>query len=99
MGRVLWVMLLAAGIGILPAAGWFLSPAYPGVGWKEEFESVCGGTDAAMTLGTEELKELVARCDRLKERIESEEESTRKIYLRRLKSCRDLYLYVLETRK
>jgi hypothetical protein len=99
MGRVLWVMLLAAGIGVFSTAVVSLSPAHSGEGWKEEFESVCSRTDAAMTLSTEELKDLVGRCDRLKERIESEEESTRRVYLRRLKSCRDLYLYVLESRK
>ncbi len=99
MTRMLRIAILAAGIGVLPAAAPFLPPAHAEQGWKEEFEAVCGRTDAAMTLGREELKDLVARCDRLKEKIESEEESTRKVYLRRLKSCRDLYLFVLDTRK
>ncbi len=96
---MLRISVLAAGIGILSAAALVLSPARADQGWMGEFEAVCGRTDAAMTLSTEELKDLVARCDRLKERIESEEESTRKIYLRRLKSCKDLYLFVLDTRK
>ena len=68
-------------------------------GWKGEYDSVCSKTDVAMTLSPEELKALVARCDRLKPQIEAEEESTRKVYLRRLQMCRDLYQYVLESKE
>ncbi|MHB1024590.1 MAG: hypothetical protein ACYC24_02660 [Desulfobacteria bacterium] len=64
-------------------------------GWKAEYEAVCAQTDMAMTLSVEELKGLIARCDRLKPQIEAEEESTRKVYLRRLRMCRDLYKYML----
>ena len=67
-------------------------------GWKSEYDTICSKTDVAMTLSTEELKGLIARCDQLKLRIEAEEESTRKVYLRRLKMCRDLYDYVLENK-
>jgi hypothetical protein len=66
-------------------------------GWKAEYESVCSKTDIAMTLTEEELNGLIARCDKLKPQIEREEESTRKVYLRRLQMCRDLYKYVLES--
>jgi len=67
--------------------------------WRAEFDAVCSKTDVAMTLSVDELKGLVARCDRLKPQIESEEESTRKIYLRRLQMCRDLYKFVLESKE
>ena len=43
----------------------------------------------------EELRSLVERCDRLKPQIEALDPSARKVYLRRLQLCRDLYLYVL----
>ncbi len=99
MRKILWISMLTAGLGFLAAAGPFLFPAHAQQGWKGEFEDVCGKTDAAMVLGTDELKELIGRCDRLKGKIEAEDESTRKVYLRRLKSCRDLYSYVLETRE
>ncbi len=98
MGRTLATLILALGI-LLPAACLFPASAGAEQGWKEEFEAVCSRTDAAMALSTDELKGLIGRCERLKEKIEAEEESTRKIYLRRLKSCKDLYSYVLETRK
>jgi len=67
--------------------------------WKAEFDAVCSKTDMAMTLSVGELKDLVAGCDRLKPKIEAEEESTRKVYLRRLQMCRELYKYVLENKK
>jgi len=68
-------------------------------GWKTEYESVCAKTDMAMVLSVEELKGLIARCDKLKPQIEKDEESTRKVYLRRLHMCRELYQYVLDTKE
>jgi len=67
--------------------------------WKAEYESVCSKTDMAMTLSVDELRGRIALCDKLKSRIEMEEESTRKVYLRRLQMCRDLYKYVLESKE
>ncbi len=67
--------------------------------WKAEFDAVCSKTDVAMTLSSEELNGLIARCDRLKEKIEAEGESTRKVYLRRLHMCRELYRYVLDSKE
>lgn len=99
MRVILFPALLTVILGLYSAILLFPTPAGAEQGWKEEFEAVCSKTDAAMTLRTEELKDLVERCDRLKERIEAEEESTRKVYLRRLKSCRDLYFYMLEARE
>lgn len=66
--------------------------------WRGEFEAVCVKTDIAMSLSDEELTDLVARCDKLAERIGAEGEIVRKVYLRRLQSCRALFAYVLETR-
>ena len=67
-------------------------------GWREEFDAVCAKTDIAMTLSRDELSDLIGRCDRLTARIEAEEESTRKVYLRRLRMCQDLYRFVLQSK-
>jgi len=67
--------------------------------WNAEFDAVCSKTDVAMTLSVGELKDLVARCVQIKKRIEAQEESTRKVYLRRLQMCSDLYKYVLENKE
>jgi len=66
--------------------------------WKKEFEEVCAKTQDAMLLSQDELRELVRRCDALKPRLEALGESERKVYLKRLSACRNLYAYVLESR-
>ncbi len=71
---------------------------YAGEAWKAEFEAVCSQTDSAMELAEGELKELIERCDKLKPLIESADESTKKVYLRRLQKCRDLYVFALESK-
>jgi hypothetical protein len=66
--------------------------------WRSEFEAVCVKTDLAMNLPSAELTDLIARCDRLAPKIAAEGETVRKVYLRRLQSCRSLFAYVLESR-
>lgn len=64
--------------------------------WKLEFDKVCGQTDNAADLSAEELKKALARCDALKPQIEALEASPRKVYLKRLQMCRNLFAYLLE---
>jgi len=66
--------------------------------WRVEFEAVCGTTDASTTFTVEELTSLIARCDKLAVVIGAEEETVRRVYLRRLKMCRDLLAFVLESK-
>jgi hypothetical protein len=67
--------------------------------WKKEFDEICAGTDDPMRLSTEELKGLIRRCDTLEKVIEGLDASTRKVYLKRINMCRDLYRYVLSVRE
>jgi hypothetical protein len=66
--------------------------------WKKEFEDICSKTESSMALPSDELKSLVARCDKLKIVIDSQDESTKKVFRKRLQLCRDLYDYVLKSR-
>lgn len=66
--------------------------------WKAEFEEVCGKTDDSMGMTKDELKALLARCDKLKPLIEAQEETVRKVYLKRLQMCRDLFAYVYDVK-
>lgn len=66
--------------------------------WQQEFDTVCSKTTDAMSLSADELKSLVQRCDTLEPKIEKLDESRKKVYLRRLKQCRGLYAYVLESK-
>ncbi len=74
-------------------------PAFAEQNWKNEFDEICAKNDDAMSLGVDELKNLIQRCDKLKPRIEALDETPRKVYLRRLQLCRELYLFVLESKE
>jgi uncharacterized protein YkvS len=66
--------------------------------WKAEFADICSKTDDPMALSIAEVKSLVERCDKLKPRIEKLDESTAKVYLKRLQMCKDLFAFVLESK-
>ena len=76
---------------------------YPGIArsedaWLKEFEAVCSQTGDAMDMTKDQLNQLVERCNRLKPDIEKQDEITKKVYLKRLESCRALYQFILETK-
>ena len=92
---------LAAGALDLRGAGRVAAPAEARAeedDWFAEFEAVCSRTQDAMSLSTDELRTLLARCERLKPRIDALDPSRRKVYTRRLQLCRDLYRFVLDSR-
>ena len=66
--------------------------------WKAEFADICSKTDDPMVLSKAEVAGLVERCDKLRPRIEKLDESTAKVYLKRLQMCKDLFVFVLETK-
>lgn len=64
--------------------------------WRADFEQTCSKTSDAMTLSLAELNTLLERCSSLQKIIETQEESVRKVYLKRLQLCRNLYAYMVE---
>jgi len=66
---------------------------------KKQVDEACAKTQDAMNLSGDELKELVARCDRLAPVVAAQPEPHRKVLGLRLKRCRDLYQFVLDTRE
>ena len=68
-------------------------------GWRKEFDEVCGRTQDAMSLATDELRALVRRCDALKPAMDALGETERKVASRRLRECRNLYQFVLDSRE
>ena len=95
-GRVASLVAATGLLLTLLAAG--SAGAQEPVDWRVEFEAVCGTTAASMSFTVEELTSLIARCDKLAEWIGAEEETVRRVYLRRLKMCRDLLVFVLESK-
>ncbi len=96
MTRILaWTLIACFACGGAPAA---LSPvpsALAAEEWKADFDDICAKTQDAMALTPEELTALIGRCDRLRPKIEKLDDSTSKVYLKRLQMCRDLYAFVL----
>jgi hypothetical protein len=76
----------------------FCSTAFAEELWKQELMDICSKTDEAMSFSTDELKKLLQRCEKLRPVIESLEETPRKVYLKRLRMCGNLYSFVLESK-
>jgi len=76
----------------------FIAVARAEADWRKELDDICSKTQDAMALGVEELRSLVVRCDALKPQLEKLDESSRKVFTRKLQACRDLYQFVLESR-
>ena len=94
-----WALLLPgaspAGRLFLPGNGY----AFAEEDWRGEFDSICAKTGDSMELSTDELKSLISRCDKLKELIGKLDESTKKVFSKRLQMCRDLYVFSLEAKE
>jgi len=73
--------------------------AYAQQSWRTEFDDLCGKTQECDALSAEELNKLIERCDKLKEQIETLDETQRKVYLKRLQMCRDLFAFMLEAKE
>lgn len=71
-------------------------PAYAEEEWRVEFEALSRKTQEPTALTASELRELIARCDALKGRIEKLEEHLRKVPLLRLEKARKLFVFTLE---
>jgi len=67
--------------------------------WQKEFEDICSNTMESMNLTVAQLRQLIERCDKVRLTIDTLEETQRKVYQRRLKMCRDMYVFALETKE
>lgn len=99
LNRLLLLLLIGCCIcgevGVLAPARLFATEE----SWKTTFDRTCGQTDNAAGMSVEELKKAVASCDALKPQIEALEATPRKIYLKRLQMCRNLFVYLLESKE
>jgi hypothetical protein len=66
---------------------------------KRQVDEACAKTQDAMSLTSDELRQLVTRCERLAPVVNKLPDPHRKVLALRLKRCRDLYQFVLDTRE
>ena len=64
--------------------------------WIDEFHDLCGQPDRATRLTKDELAARLARCDRLAGTIANGTHPGAKVYLFRLKKCRDFHQYLID---
>lgn len=67
--------------------------------WRTEFDETCANTSDAMALSVTELQVLITKCEKLQKAIEQLDESTHKVFLKRILKCKNLYQFVLDTKK
>ena len=67
--------------------------------WKQDMADVCYKTDDAMTLSKDELKAMIQKLDKIQVVIDGLEETPRKVNLRRLEMCKNLFIFVLESKE
>lgn len=94
-------------VTIMRAAGWslvtvlLLSPLSWGGEdeWRAEFERACSQSNRSMVMTVKELQELVTACDRVDKLLEVQDETVRKVYRKRVQQTKNLYLFMIETKK
>lgn len=67
--------------------------------WRVEFDETCANTSSAMDFSVPELQALITRCEKLQKDLEQLDESTRKVFLKRVLMCKNLYQFVLDSKK
>lgn len=88
-------LILAGTFVVLLVYGSFAEEAV----WRNDFNEVCEKTTEAMALSPQELKALIEKCDRVQKALAGEQETVVKVYTKRVKMCRDLYRYVLDSKE
>lgn len=89
--HIIFLTLLLMHILLLPYS-------YADEDWRVEFDYLCSKTEEAIHMTTEDLKDLVARCDKLKSVIEASDNPQKKVFLKRLDMCRNLFIYTIEVK-
>lgn len=75
-----------------------LPTAYGEDDWRKEFDLTCAQSNDAMALSMPELQNLIERCNRLEKKIDVQEDTIRRVFLKRLHLCKNLYLFILDAK-
>jgi hypothetical protein len=67
--------------------------------WKPAFEEICSKVQATDNLSTTEIAALIEKADKLLPVIQSSDSPSKKVYILRLKKCRSLFEFILDTKK
>ena len=96
--RKLRIIVLVIFIGMISLSGARAAGNDAPDAWQKEFEEICSQTQDAMTFTPNQLQSLVHRCDALAPQIEKLDDVRKRVYLSRLRQCRGVFTYVLESK-
>ncbi len=67
--------------------------------WKKAFDEICSKVQGADSLSQQEIEELIKESDKILPEIQTSGDPGRKVYITRLKRCRGVYEFMLDTKK
>lgn len=76
-----------------------VSAVYAQDSWKPSFEEICSKVQATDNLSAAELAALIEKADKLMPVIQASDSPSKKVYMLRLKKCRSLFEFIIETKK
>ena len=91
-------MILGLAVMFLLAIAIIPTPSAAG-NWKDSFDDICSKTQGSDTLSVKELSSLIERSEKLMPEIQASDDPSKKIYVQRLKKCKALFEFMIESKK
>jgi hypothetical protein len=73
--------------------------AWSAESWQASFDDICSKVDASGSMTVNELVLLIEQADKLAPVIKASSDPSKKIYLQRLKRCRAMFQFMVDTKK
>lgn len=77
----------------------FLPQAVMAEDWKAAFDEICSKVQGADSLSQQEIENLIKKADKTLPEIQASNDPGKKVYITRLKKCRGVYEFMLDTKK
>lgn len=67
--------------------------------WKTAFEDICSQVQGADSLSQQQIEDMIKKADKILPEIQTSNDPGKKVYITRLKRCRGVYEFMLDTKK
>ena len=89
-------IIIVACVGVIALTA--VLPVRAGADWKGAFEEICGQVQSAEAMSDQEIRAMIEKADNLMPEIQASADPGKKVYLLRLKRCRGVYEFMLDSR-